>query len=295
MKLLLCRIRTSHGEKPVNIAVSVREAGTAGGRTHFCPEAGGQMLSLEVRGSRTVRDIYCPLCGAVVPPELPRHRYDRAVRADAYEGARCVHGFPDLPCTELAALDEAVAFELSMGSAIPEFAAAVLAERYGCAPEVVDWVRPCPICRRESALASMPLLRHGLTRIAEALYEGARVARAQEQTLRDDAARLHQAVRAFEEFVSAVAGDSQRTGFVYLIGHDEAVKIGWSERHPRLARLGALQTASPKPLGIFGLIVGTVADEYDLQSRFVKYRLRGEWFTRADEIFAYFAEHGVDV
>jgi hypothetical protein len=263
--------------------------------THLCPKADGKIIAVTVRGQVVGRDVFCPLCGSVVPPVFSRHRYNRAVHSNVYQGPLCGHGFPDLPCTELAALDETAGFELSTGTTVPEFAAAQLAARYGCAPELVDWVRPCPVCRRDAAVASMPVLRHAFAQVAERLYADVRAAVVRERDLREDVARLHQAARAFEEQVEARADGVRRTGFVYLIGHDDALKIGWSERHPREGRLGALQTASAKPLELFGLLVGTVGDEYELHSRFAKYRLRGEWFSRADEILAYFAEHGLDV
>lgn len=70
-----------------------------------------------------------------------------------------------------------------------------------------------------------------------------------------------------------------------------ALKIGWTEKHPGKGRLGQLQTASEKSLDLLGVILGTIVDERQLQQRFARHRIRGEWFEPAQEILAYFKEN----
>ncbi len=79
-------------------------------------------------------------------------------------------------------------------------------------------------------------------------------------------------------------------GFVYLIGHDSALKIGWTEKHPSKRRFAQLQTATEKTLDIIGYVLGTLEDERELHHRFAAHRIRGEWFHRAQEILAYFQQ-----
>jgi hypothetical protein len=84
----------------------------------------------------------------------------------------------------------------------------------------------------------------------------------------------------------------ERSGFVYLLGHAKALKIGWSERHPLEGRLQQLQTGSSERLELLGLILARPSEERTIQGLFVKYRLHGEWFSRNDDILAHFAKHG---
>ena len=87
----------------------------------------------------------------------------------------------------------------------------------------------------------------------------------------------------------------RRFGFVYLIGHARAVKIGWSEKHPLTpgGRLGDLQVGSCDALELLGLIEAPFARERQIQGRFSAHRLRGEWFLRHQEILSYFTENGI--
>jgi hypothetical protein len=79
----------------------------------------------------------------------------------------------------------------------------------------------------------------------------------------------------------------------YLIGHDRAVKIGWTDRHPEKRRLSQLQVASSEPLEVLGLLLGTRSTERELHRKFAQHAIRGEWFYRAEEILAYFSENGI--
>ena len=69
--------------------------------------------------------------------------------------------------------------------------------------------------------------------------------------------------------------------WVYLVRGAEAVKIGLTIDADPLNRLAALQTGSPVPLQLIGLIQGNETHERELHSRFAQFRLHGEWFSGA--------------
>lgn len=62
-----------------------------------------------------------------------------------------------------------------------------------------------------------------------------------------------------------------------------AIKIGLSNDPRR--RLEAMQTGSPEPLELLGMLPGDAAEERWLHDRFKEYRIHGEWF-KGDEEFA---------
>jgi hypothetical protein len=194
----------------------------------------------------------------------------------------------------LAAADEKAAYELMCGE-IREYRAAELAHRYGCGSEVIEWIRPCRRCRAATALKQRPLLRHELEEIAKKLTDDLKHAERIVYRLRDDLGWLHEAFDELDVQAATPPDDRERSGFVYLVGHERAVKIGWSDRHPRGRRLSQLQSASSEKLKVLGLIVGTLSRERQLHRRFARHWIRGEWFSPAEEILAYFKEHGVPV
>lgn len=161
---------------------------------------------------------------------------------------------------------------------------------------MIDWVRPCPHCRKETAVRRRPLLTYELEQLARALAADLKSAERSLYRLRDDVCRLH---AAFAELgsVTRLAPVVERVGFVYLIGHESAVKIGWSDRHPAApgGRLGELQTATYHELRLMGLVEGTFSLERRVHSMFAVHRLRGEWFVPAQQILAYFKENGIAV
>ncbi len=97
--------------------------------------------------------------------------------------------------------------------------------------------------------------------------------------------------------VKSAEPTAERTGFVYLIGHPRAVKIGWSDRHPGApgGRLADMQSASSEDLELLGLIEGPFSREREIQNRFSAHRVRGEWFVRHRQILDYFIENGVPI
>lgn len=274
--------------------ISVQQADPAlnDTRPHYCA-ASGRFVGLRIGSGTYMDDVYCPWCGIHVPIREPNRDYARTVRPEQYSGPRCAHGYPDIACRALADDDEKARFELSFG-AIREFRAAELARRYAVAPAVESWVRPCPQCRREVASRRAPLLKYQLGKIARALREDLRAAEAAVQGFRDDLRWLNEAFRELFEVAMQRASDPERIGFVYLIGHDRAVKIGWSDRHPAASggRLAELQIGSCDELEILGLIEGGFSLEREIQGLFSKHRLRGEWFRRDREILDYFVENG---
>jgi hypothetical protein len=68
--------------------------------------------------------------------------------------------------------------------------------------------------------------------------------------------------------------------YVYFIGHDEAVKIGYTNN--LRSRMSSIQTGNPKPLARLAVItcVNAVEVERRLHKTFEQWRLEGEWFAR---------------
>jgi hypothetical protein len=80
-------------------------------------------------------------------------------------------------------------------------------------------------------------------------------------------------------------------GWVYFIQSEEAasIKIGWTNVSPS-RRLGACQTGCPTELELLAAMPGSRGLERALHRRFDEYRIRGEWFADAPEIWAYLME-----
>ena len=156
-----------------------------------------------------------------------------------------------------------------------------------------DWVRYCGECRKAIARAKLPALRHELTLLRVRVSEESRRAQRAVTALAEDIRGLNVATDVLNEVAreAQAAADFSRPGFVYLIGHSSAVKIGWTEKHPAKGRLNQLQTGTEQDLELFGYIVGTVDDERELHNLFSAHHIRGEWFHRAQEIFAYFQDN----
>lgn len=275
----------------MRVVVSDVPANEPGTRNHYC-ESKREMIGLLVEGQPAGADIFCPLCGALAPWDRDRHFYNGLRPLRSYDGPRCVHGEPDVLCTDLAQTDESAAYELKCTLSIPEYPAAILALRYGCAPAVIEWARYCAECRQAFAQRNLPVLRHEMSLLNVAIAEESRVAQRTMLHLGEDIRGLHIAGEALERNARSTetAAGFSRPGFVYLIGHDSALKIGWTERHPSKGRLAHLQTATEKTLEIIGYVVGTVEDERELQRRFADHRIRGEWFHPVQEIVAYFQQ-----
>ena len=69
--------------------------------------------------------------------------------------------------------------------------------------------------------------------------------------------------------------------YVYFIGHEEAVKIGYTTTSVN-KRLSSIQTGNPKPLARLAVItcVNAADVERQLHKTFHEWRVEGEWFTR---------------
>lgn len=275
----------------MRVVVSEDALNARGVRSHYCL-ALEKTIGLHVSGRPELADVFCPMCGALSPWDRDKHFPDRLSRPEQYDGPLCKHGEPDALCTDLAATSEWATYELKHAYRVLEYPAAELAVRYGCAPTVIQWVRYCIECRQEFARANLPLLRYELTRIHAAVAEESRIAQRALLEIGEEIRRLNGATAELERSAAAPeSGPERRLGFVYLIGHSSALKIGWTERHPAEGRLPQLQTATEKRLEIIGYVLGTVDDERELHGRFAIHRIRGEWFHPAQEIRTYFQEN----
>ncbi len=68
------------------------------------------------------------------------------------------------------------------------------------------------------------------------------------------------------------------TSWLYVIGHDRAVKIGRStDVHNRIA---AIQTANSHPLEVLAIVPADVIAEREAHTMWRHIRLQGEWFLR---------------
>lgn len=279
----------------MEISVERTSPSMQGARPHFCL-ATGEFVGLLYGGVQyqDLKKLRCPWCGVTVPLPEDNHRYTRSVRPEVYDGPRCEHGHPDVTCVQLYDDDWPSQLDLELG-AIREFRAAELARRYDMAPTVINWIRPCPRCRGAFAVAHKPLLGHELGEIARVLHDDIKAARKRLENLHDDLRWLHEAFAELDDMTRIEAEPYEIPGFVYLIGHERAVKIGWCAKHPARGRLSQLQSGQDQRLELLGLIEGTISTERDLQRRFSDHWLSGEWFARHEDILAYFAEHGIDV
>jgi hypothetical protein len=266
-----------------------------GARPHFCL-ASGDFVGLLYSGVQyqDLDRLRCPWCGVIVPRPEDNHRYARSVRPAVYGGARCEHGHPDVPCVQLYDDDESSRIDLQLG-AIREFRAAELARRYQMGPTLINWIRPCPRCRTAFAIEHKPLLEHELGGVARALHDEINAARKHLENLHDDLRWLHEAFAELEDITYVERAPYEVPGFVYLIGHERAVKIGWSAKHPARGRLSQLQAGHDQRLELLGLIEGTISTERELHKRFSDRWLSGEWFERHEDILAHFREHGIAV
>lgn len=75
------------------------------------------------------------------------------------------------------------------------------------------------------------------------------------------------------------AEDAAPSGFVYLIGFDNWVKIGYTAKSVK-QRMDGLQTAIPIKLQLINSMPGTMKLEAMLHQRFAEHRRQGEWFVR---------------
>lgn len=101
----------------------------------------------------------------------------------------------------------------------------------------------------------------------------------------DDALRTLQHLRHFQAAEPQTADGE----FVYLVGADRYLKIGFST-NPKV-RLAKMQTGLPLELTIVGIVRAPRELEQQLHRRFAKYRHRGEWYQDVSDIRAFFRTH----
>jgi hypothetical protein len=85
--------------------------------------------------------------------------------------------------------------------------------------------------------------------------------------------------------------DPEAIAVIYFIQKDVngPIKIGIST--DLKSRLATLQTACHEPLSVLGTMKGSYRFEAMLHQKFLKYRIRGEWFQPSEEITTYIADH----
>jgi hypothetical protein len=73
---------------------------------------------------------------------------------------------------------------------------------------------------------------------------------------------------------------------IYFIGQgtDGPIKIGYTRDLSIRKRLASLQTANPFELIVIGTRPGGPMDEDVLHTKLDRFRLRGEWFQRCEEV-----------
>jgi hypothetical protein len=105
----------------------------------------------------------------------------------------------------------------------------------------------------------------------------------------------HAGVPRTELYDADACAQWERPGFVYLIGHARAVKMGGPRSTLRATASRNSNRRPIKSLELLGLLEGTLSTERDLHRRFSGHWLRGERFKRHEDILAYFTEHGIDI
>ena len=80
----------------------------------------------------------------------------------------------------------------------------------------------------------------------------------------------------------------KRCGYIYFLLSDKhnALKIGFTRNNLK-QRLKDYFTHTPYDYDVLGAIKGTMMDERILHRRFVRYKIRGEWFNYSDELREY--------
>ena len=83
-----------------------------------------------------------------------------------------------------------------------------------------------------------------------------------------------------------MARTTKRCGYIYFMLSEklDAVKIGFTRNSDMKVRLKNCHTWSPYAYDLLKMIEGTMIDECQLHKRFVKYKIRGEWFHYSDEL-----------
>ena len=77
------------------------------------------------------------------------------------------------------------------------------------------------------------------------------------------------------------------TGYVYAIGNENIVKIGFSLRPDR--RLSKVSSDSPLEVNLLGFVPGGRDKELALHNKFSSYRVNGEWFRNEGDVAIFVA------
>ncbi len=82
-------------------------------------------------------------------------------------------------------------------------------------------------------------------------------------------------------FFDSASVNQSSCGFIYVMECEGFYKIGWTT-NPRHRRFG-LQTGSPFPITLVGVIEGSIMNEAEWHEAFEDKRVRGEWFALTEE------------
>ncbi len=141
-------------------------------RRHYC-SARHAVIGWMAVGLHPDADVFCPLCGGLAPSSSPRTLTERSVRVNEYQGRRCEHGFPDLPCGELVKVYPE--YDWQFAAQIPAYRPSVPGKNNDL-KHVIEWARPCGLCRDRMAAEYAAVLRHELDAVAHMLNEQSREA-----------------------------------------------------------------------------------------------------------------------
>ncbi|MDR9813082.1 GIY-YIG nuclease family protein [Rhizobium hidalgonense] len=78
---------------------------------------------------------------------------------------------------------------------------------------------------------------------------------------------------------------------IYFIESQGLVKIGFSLKPEK--RTSKIQSDSPYPCRLIGVMDGSAADETAVQAKFAHLHLRAEWFKIADDLLSFISENAV--
>lgn len=108
--------------------------------------------------------------------------------------------------------------------------------------------------------------------------------------VRDSQEKSEEEIAALQVLKDIKAQKENKQGYVYCIAEKNnpnvAVKIGYSTKPE--ARAGELQAGNSRELVVLGYIEGTLKTEKELQTKYIKHNLVGEWFTPTPQLLKEF-------
>jgi len=154
-----------------------------------------------------------------------------------------------------------------------------------------QWASVCSNCRDEFVRTRSSVLIDCLDALVKTIRDKAR---SLEHAL--SGARLQcGAAEGVREYVIRIRDDEKErlgsglteSGFVYAVSAGKHVKIGWAKDLDK--RVATLQTSSPRTMRLLGSVIAFRRDERQIQQRFYRYHVRGEWYRDVPAIRRFFA------